>query len=379
MRLAQWVRTQRQFHRLGLLSRARTRALETLGFEWRLRSGPLPWVEMYERLRAFRRKHRHCDVSVRHGDPRLAHWVARQRMLERRGRLPVDRRRKLARLGFRWKFEMERRSFEQRLAQLRQFSRRHGGVSVPQGWPGDPSLPVWIGNQRRAYPQGAISPAGIAELDRLGVLRARATSWEEMSQRLARFQKRFGHARVPVTWEKDPKLARWVVKQRSRYREGKMPEARQQRLAALGFIEGLDADPWDAHYEALRAYRGAHGHTRVGDGEDASLCLWIRTQRRMRRQGRLSQRKIRLLDALGVDWDPHETAWNTHLARLRTYRARYGDCNVPHTWTRDPALGFWVAQQRQRHRQGRLEPERMRAIERLGFDWSPRRARRRSA
>jgi hypothetical protein len=81
---------------------------------------------------------------------------------------------------------------------------------------------------------------------------------------------------------------------------------------------------------------------------------------------------VRRLDALGLEWDPHESAWRASLAKLATYRARYGDCSVPHGWMRDPAPGFWVAQQRQRSRQGRLEPERARELNRLGFEWGPR-------
>ncbi len=371
-RLAFWVRTQRQYRRRGLLSRERMRALEALGFEWQLRR-QLPWAQMYQRLRAFRREHHHCNVSESLGDARLAHWVERQRRLERLGRLPADRRRKLARLGFRWRFDRQRRSFEERLAQLQQFRRRHGHASVPQRWPADPSLPVWIQNRRRAYRKGTLSSAHIARLEQVGVrFRARATVWDEMLQKLARFRKRFGHARVPITWKDDRRLARWVVKQRSIFREGKLPEARHERLAALGFFEGLDADPWDARYEALRAYHREHGHTLVTERDDGSLRLWVGTQRRLRRQGRLSPRKLERLDALGFDWDPHDRAWMAHLAQLRAYRTRHGGCNVPHSWGHDPALGFWVAQQRQRYRQGRLEPERIRALERLGFDWSPR-------
>ncbi len=137
-------------------------------------------------------------------------------------------------------------SFDERVAQLRRYRRRHDDVNVPRGWPEDPSLATWIGNLRRAYRNRTLSPARIATLERLGVhFQVREASWEAMIQKLARFRKRFGHARVPVTWREDRKLARWVVKQRSLYREGKMPEARQKRLGSLGFFESLDTDPWE--------------------------------------------------------------------------------------------------------------------------------------
>jgi hypothetical protein len=41
--------------------------------------------------------------------------------------------------------------------------------------------------------------------------------------------------------------------------------------------------------------------------------------------------------------------WEAQLARLATYKAAHGDCNVPQGWAEDglvPRLGWWVSDQR---------------------------------
>jgi hypothetical protein len=42
-----------------------------------------------------------------------------------------------------------------------------------------------------------------------------------------------------------------------------------------------------------------------------------------------------------------DTGWEAQLAKLKKYRRKHGDCNVPRGWAEDPRLGTWVSNQRQ--------------------------------
>jgi hypothetical protein len=37
-----------------------------------------------------------------------------------------------------------------------------------------------------------------------------------------------------------------------------------------------------------------------------------------------------------------DVGWEAQLAKLRKYRRKHGDCNVPQLWAEDPSLGSWV-------------------------------------
>lgn len=46
----------------------------------------------------------------------------------------------------------------------------------------------------------------------------------DMIDKLINFKNEFGHTRVPVKWEDDPKLGRWVELLRKTFRQGELTE-----------------------------------------------------------------------------------------------------------------------------------------------------------
>ena len=71
-----------------------------------------------------------------------------------------------------------------------------------------------------------------------------------------------------------------------------------------------------------------------------------------------------------------DAGWEGWLAKLKTYKRRYGDCNAPQGWTEDPPLGRWVDMQRKGKKKldrGAPSPGitavRVAKLEALGFAW----------
>ena len=64
--------------------------------------------------------------------------------------------------------------------------------------------------------------------------------------------------------------------------------------------------------------------------------------------------RVAQLDKLGFAWKLSAGAvrdgagCETQLVKLRNYKRRHGDCNVPARWAEDPRLGNWVSNQRSR-------------------------------
>jgi hypothetical protein len=79
-----------------------------------------------------------------------------------------------------------------------------------------------------------------------------------------------------------------------------------------------------------------------------------------------------LLDEIGFDWNPRDTAWQKQYQRLIGYRMEHGDCNVPVRWENDPPLANWVATQRAE--KAILTDDRRNALDSLGFDWNRRKS-----
>jgi hypothetical protein len=100
----------------------------------------------------------------------------------------------------------------------------------------------------------------------------------------------------------------------------------------------------------------------------------VTTQRGLYAQGRLDRRRVARLEAVpGWSWNPLESGWDCGCASLLTYVEREGHARVPAAHReRGFPLGAWVANQRQRFRQGRLDAARAAQLETLrGWAWHP--------
>ena len=123
---------------------------------------------------------------------------------------------------------------------------------------------------------------------------------------------------------------------------------------------------------ALTEFKKRYGHCCVPykGSEYRALSGWLVNIRRRKKRGLLDRRLIRQLDKLGVVWEPQNKNWEERFAALAAYRARYGDCNVPHGWSEDRRLASWVNTQRIARRTNSLAPERVERLDQIGFSWA---------
>src|SRR5262245_12018904 len=86
-------------------------------------------------------------------------------------------------------------------------------------------------------------------------------NWDSHFEELRRFQKRFGHCRVPRHIPEHRDLAGWAAQQRERY--GALSLARFRDLFELGFNFGHHETRWLASFFELLDFKQTHGHCDV--------------------------------------------------------------------------------------------------------------------
>ena len=106
--------------------------------------------------------------------------------------------------------------------------------------------------------------------------------------------------------------------------------------------------------------------------ENPNLGRWVSQQRLLRKNGKLIEERIRLLDDLGLVWEPLKSTWAEMFAALVEYEKANGDCNVPSKWRVNRQLGRWVSKQRQARKKGALSEDCIMRLDALGFRWSLR-------
>jgi Helicase associated domain/Helicase conserved C-terminal domain len=131
---------------------------------------------------------------------------------------------------------------------------------------------------------------------------------------------------------------------------------------------------WDERYGELVAFKNRHGHCRVPNNYSAFPLLagWVGRQRALKRRGILAADRIRLLDAVGMIWEPQDESWNEMFRELVRFKEAHGHCNVPHDSSRYADLAKWIGKQRYRRTIGRLFGERITLLDSVGFVWDQR-------
>jgi len=308
-----WVVAQRQAKKFGQLNERQVKLLTDIGFEWQPQNS---WDEMFERLVAFKQKHDHCNVPQKYeDDPDLGLWVNTQRAFKSAGTFQrEDRIAKLDAIGFSWRVIG---SWDDSFNQLVAYKRDNGHCDVSTGE--NLKLARWVHYQRRLKREKRLSPEKIMRLDTLGFVWASgdgtlagadgiSAEWLARFDELVRYRQTHGDCDVPAKWCENPQLAHWVSRQRQSRKSGTLHPERQRRLDEIGFDWRANSrrsrrEEWSTRFEQLKAYKERFGNCRVSAKwkENPQLGLWANSQKHLRKNGKLSPEKERLLREIGFE------------------------------------------------------------------------------
>ena len=154
--LATWVATQRKTYKNETLSNERVKLLKSIDFVWKL-VDHVPWMEMYQRLVAYKQQHQTTIVPQKYEeDQQLATWVHNQRVFYMKKQLSVERTNYLESIGFVWNLrncvpwiEMYKR--------LVVYKQHNQSTQVPYKYIEDPSLGSWVYRQGHAFKKDNLS------------------------------------------------------------------------------------------------------------------------------------------------------------------------------------------------------------------------------
>jgi len=137
---------------------------------------------------------------------------------------------------------------------------------------------------------------------------------------------------------------------------------------------------WESRYETAKEYAEKHGSIRYMpfnyENEDGvRIGAWICRQRSFRRKDALPEEKIKLLDAIGIEWDPAEAFWYEGYNALKKYAETHRDFVYvdPKTVFGDnKKLSTWINNQRKAYTTGYLSDEKIKLLKNAGFVFNPK-------
>jgi Helicase associated domain len=134
-------------------------------------------------------------------------------------------------------------------------------------------------------------------------------------------------------------------------------------------------DRWERGFAALSKFRRRKGHcfpSRHHLEGKFTLGAWVSRQRYVK--DKLSAERKRRLDKLGFDWGRQDDLWERGFANLLKFKRREGHCRVPAVHKEENYnLGYWVSTQRRNRKE--MSAERKARLNKVGFEWKPKRGR----
>jgi superfamily II DNA or RNA helicase len=142
----------------------------------------------------------------------------------------------------------------------------------------------------------------------------------------------------------------------------------KEKLSKLDNLKGWTWDPppelWDKSFALLLDYVKEHGNAKVPfkyvTSDGYKLGSWVNDQRQVVKD---PLKKSKLESLPGWVWRAKENHWVNAFKKLQEYSIKYGDCNVPASYTSDDGfrLGIWV--QNVRKRKNTLSDDQLKNLE----------------
>ncbi len=341
------------------------------------------WDVWYGKLKKFKEKFGHCNVSMDFEDKQFAVWVSAQRTRKKKSLLVDEQIEKLDKLGFTWDSHLD--NWQRNLQELIEYKAQYGSCNVPVGWEENPSLSRWVVTQRNRKSKKSLAEDRIQTLDEIGFVwdfQAQKTdeTWMGWFAELQKYTESHGNPHVPRTYN-NKKLASWVWIQRLRKdkpygQASKLNDEQVKLLDDLGFYWDPHEERWQEKFRELNSFRDQYGHCNVESKADnyKKLMQWVNIQRSQKSKGNLTAKRIELLESIGFGWQGNinDEKWLSMYQELKDYYAEHADSNVPDSSKEYPKLAKWVSAMRSRRKLDKLDDERIRLLDELNFSWKLR-------
>ena len=203
--------------------------------------------------------------------------------------------------------------------------------------------------------------------------------WFEFYEQLKMYKTKNGNCKVPTKNYiiENLNLSQWVKAQRKLRVDNRLSSERYNLLERLGFIWDVREIIWESGFDQLKAYAEKHGDCLVSrDKKDKlyngfALSTWVRIQRNNRKSGKISEERIRRLDAIGFVWDQYAYMWDEGCKHYESFISQKNRRQLRNgTVFNGFKLGQWAGTQRRIFKEGKMSPDRERRLSQLGFIWS---------
>lgn len=174
------------------------------------------------------------------------------------------------------------------------------------------ALGKWIRRQRDFYEKGKLSEERVERLRNIGFILEKKEPWNEKFLLAKAYYEKYGNLNVPAQYVVDGVwLSKWLNEQKliaeGKRKKNLTPE-QLEKLLSIGFQYGVSRSEeiWEQRYQMAKSYFEEHGNLNISRDfavDGFKLGLWLSRQKKQYRENQLSEKHIKELARIGVEWD----------------------------------------------------------------------------
>ena len=303
----------------------------------------------------------------------IGDWVSKQRQLFRQNQLSEEQISLLSQLPS-WSWDPLGDDWWEKYDALKSYVKNSDG-EFPPNVRGSTDLGTWVVKQRERYWKQWTSKEQIALLEEIPGWRWNPLeeNWNASFEILKIYVHREGHARPPATHsEGEYQLGIWVSKQRDRHKKNRVLA---HQIVLLESLPGWSWDPldetWSDYWERCSKLPSTNPMIKRGS-IPKDLLDWMKDQRERFQIGKLSAKRIKLMETLpGWLWEPRSHLWELIFRDFFEWAQSHDPNSIPKEITFGGANGrSWSENMRTKYRKGLLSEEQISQFESVpGWEW----------
>lgn len=202
--------------------------------------------------------------------------------------------------------------------------------------------------------------------------------WDRLYKEAYKYYLAHGNISVPpdAVSKSGISMANWIYSQREAYKNNELTPLQVKKLEEIGISWAPFEDQWRHMYGLAEDYFKEYRHLMIPHdyitAGNETLGSWLAIQRYKYRKGEQSPRRVRMLEKLGMVWNPAKNIENRYMEGVKRYHEKNGNLDIPvHYISEDKLkLGEWLCDQRSLNRSGKLDKERKRQLDERGIKWN---------
>lgn len=255
--LGRWIQIQRQLYKKNKVTYDRVVLLNKIGMVWNLDRSlkyNLKWALVYKEVLKYYGENGNIEIPIEYSviikgeEVYLNNWIAVQRTMFLQGKLSLDKKEMLDKVGMVWKIR-NRYSWDKMFSLALDYYSLNGNLFIPKNYQvivnGETvNLGTWVTNQRRNYKAGVLAPIRISKLEEIGMVwedvkvASNNKRWLIMYKEALRYLEENGNLKVPsdyvVTIDDEVYLLNsWIRQQKSHLLNGALVGKRKELMEGL--------------------------------------------------------------------------------------------------------------------------------------------------